>query len=98
VNFDSSSRDAVILFKTPAREGIHIEDVKWVNGVWLVTGTAGVALIVCGIGPTLKQAQRQVYNRVKNVVIPNMYYREDIGDRWNEEDSARLHAWGYLRE
>jgi hypothetical protein len=28
VNFDSSSRDAVILFKTPAREGIHIEDVK----------------------------------------------------------------------
>ena len=96
--FDSSSRDAVILFKTPSRDGIHIEDVKLVNGEWLVTGTAGVALIVCGIGPTMKQAQRQVYNRVKNVMIPNMYYREDIGDRWNEEDSDRLHAWGYLRE
>jgi hypothetical protein len=27
-----------------------------------------------------------------------MYYREDIGDRWSEEDSDRLHAWGYLRE
>lgn len=96
--FDSSSKDAVILFKTPAREGIHIEDVKQVNGEWLVTGTTGVALIVCGIGPTMKQAQRQVYNRVRNVMIPNMYYREDIGDRWNEEDSDRLHAWGYLRE
>jgi hypothetical protein len=24
--------------------------------------------------------------------------REDIGDRWFEEDSDRLHSWGYLRE
>lgn len=71
--FDSSSKDAVILFKTPFREGIHIEDVKLVNDEWLVTGTSGVALIVCGIGPTMKQAQRQAYNRVKNVMIPNMY-------------------------
>ena len=46
----------------------------------------------------MKQAQRQAYNRVSNVMIPNMYYRDDIGDRWSEEDSDRLHAWGYLRE
>jgi phosphoribosylamine--glycine ligase len=96
--FESSSKDAVILFKTPSREGIHIEDVKQVNGEWLVTGTSGVALIVCGVGPTMRQAQRQAYNRVRNVMIPNMYYREDIGDRWSEEDSDRLHAWRYLRE
>jgi phosphoribosylamine---glycine ligase len=96
--FESSSKDAVILFKTPSREGFHIEDVKLEDGEWLVTGTSGVVLIVCGLGPTMKQAQRQAYNRVKNVMIPNMYYREDIGDRWFEEDSDRLHAWGYLRE
>jgi phosphoribosylamine---glycine ligase len=96
--FESSSKDAVILFKNPSREGFHIEDVKNVDGEWLVTGTSGVVLIVCGTGPTMKQAQRQAYNRVKNVMIPNMYYREDIGDRWFEEDSDRLHAWGYLRE
>lgn len=96
--FESSSKDAVILFKTPNREGLHIEDVKNVNGEWVVTGTSGVVLIVCGIGSTMKQAQRQVYNRVRNVMIPNMYYREDVGDRWSEEDSDRLHSWGYLRE
>jgi phosphoribosylamine--glycine ligase len=54
-------------------------------------------LIVCGSGPTMKQAQRQAYNRVRNVMIPYMYYRDDIGERWSE-DSDRLHAWGYLRE
>ncbi|MGH7395766.1 MAG: phosphoribosylglycinamide synthetase C domain-containing protein, partial [Candidatus Methylomirabilales bacterium] len=96
--FESSSKDAVILFKTPSREGFHIEDVKNVDEEWMVTGTSGVVLIVCGLGPTMKQAQRQAYNRVKNVMIPNMYYRDDIGDRWLEEDSDRLHAWGYLRE
>jgi phosphoribosylamine--glycine ligase len=96
--FQASSKDAVILFKTPSREGIHIEDVKLVNGEWLVTGTSGVVLIVCGTGSTMRQAQRQAYNRVRNVMIPNMYYREDIGDRWVEEDSDRLHSWGYLRE
>ena len=94
---ESTSKDSVILFKTPSREGIHIEDVKAVGDEWLVTGTSGVVLIVCGAGPTMKQAQRQAYNRVRNVMIPHMYYRDDIGERWSE-DSDRLHAWGYLRE
>jgi phosphoribosylamine--glycine ligase len=94
---ESTSKDSVILFKTDSREGMHIEDVRSVNGEWLVTGTSGVVLIVCGTGPTMKQAQRQAYNRVRNVMIPHMYYRDDIGERWTE-DSDRLHAWGYLRE
>jgi len=96
--FETSSKDAVILFKTKSREGFHLEDVKLVNGEWLVTGTSGVVLIVCGTGPSMRHAQKQAYNRVRNVMIPNMYYREDIGDRWSEEDSDRLHSWGYLRD
>lgn len=94
--FNVQSKDSVIFFKKPP-EGIHIEDVKLVNGEWLITGSAGVALIVCGNGGTMKQTQAQVYNRVKNIMIPHMYYRTDIGDRWYE-DSDKLHTWGYLRE
>jgi phosphoribosylamine--glycine ligase len=71
--FASTSKDSVVLFKTPNRDGIHIEDLKVVDNEWRVTGTAGVALVVCGAGPTMKQAQRQAYNRVKNVMIPYMY-------------------------
>jgi phosphoribosylamine--glycine ligase len=95
--FLSNSKDAVIIFKKPNREGVHIEDVKQVNDEWLVTGTSGVVLIVIGMGPTMRQAQREAYNRIANIMIPNMYYRTDIGDRWFE-DSDRLHNWGYLRE
>lgn len=95
--FESTSKDSVILFKTPGREGVHIEEVKQVGDEWRVAGASGVVLVVCGSGPTMKQAQRQAYNRVRNVMIPYMYYRDDIGERWSE-DSDRLHAWGYLRE
>jgi phosphoribosylamine--glycine ligase len=94
--FDSFSKDSVIVFKKPPQDEVHIEDVKQVNGQWLVAGTSGVILIVVGLGPTMRQAQAQVYSRIKNVMLPNMYYRTDIGDRW-VEDTDRLHTWGYLR-
>ena len=94
--FESFSKNAAIVFKRPPADEYHIEDVKQVNGQWVVAGTSGVILIVVGTGQTMKQAQAQVYSRIKNVLIPNMYYRTDIGDRW-DEDSDRLHNWGILR-
>lgn len=97
--FDSYSKNATIVFKNnfEAKAGVHIEDVKIVNGQWTVTGSAGTALIVVGTGNTMSQAQKQAYTRIKNILIPNMYYRTDIGNSW-VEDSDRLHSWGYLRE
>jgi phosphoribosylamine--glycine ligase len=93
--FNVKSKDSVIHFKKPT-EGVHIEDVKLLNGEWVITGDSGVILVVCGSGATMKQAQQQVYNRIKNIMIPHMYYRTDIGNSWFE-DSDKLHNWGHLR-
>ncbi|MFW5959176.1 MAG: phosphoribosylamine--glycine ligase, partial [Natronomonas sp.] len=49
-----------------------------------------------GKGPTMRAAQKAVYERIDNIVIPNLYYRDDIGERWIETDGDRLMAWGYL--
>jgi phosphoribosylamine--glycine ligase len=95
--FNSVSKNAAILFKKGIPEEVHIEDVKQVNGQWYVAGTSGVVLIVCGLGQTMRQAQAQAYTRIKNIMIPDMYYRDDIGERWFE-DHDKLHTWGYLRE
>ena len=94
--FEVNSKDRVIIFRKPERDGIHIEDVKLVKGEWLIAGSSGVVLIVTGLGISVKQAQAQAYQRIRNVLIPNMYYRKDIGDRWFE-DHDKLHSWGYLR-
>ncbi len=94
--FDTYSKDATIFLRKKTLDGIHIEEVKSVNGEWLVAGHAGAVMTVVGCGATMKEAQQQAYNRLQNVMVPNMYYRTDIGDRW-ERDSDLLHNWGYLR-
>ncbi len=77
------------------RDGLHPMHLKQVEGEWLITGDAGVALVVTGTGSSMKDAQRQMYNRINNVLINNAYYRTDIGDRW-AEDHDRLWSWNLL--
>ena len=38
---------------------------------------------------------RETYNRIKNIIIPNMFYGSDIGERWIR-DADLLLTWGYL--
>lgn len=88
-------RDLPVLFKRPNLEGIHIEDVKLEDGVWRVAGESGVLMVVTGSGTTVEEAQKQVYARVQNIMVLNMFYRTDIGAKWGP-DSDKLHTWGYL--
>jgi phosphoribosylamine--glycine ligase len=93
--FRKYSEDAVIIFKKPAAEGVHPCDVKLVDGDWRLAGSTGYALVVTGSGSTMEDARREAYNRVKNILIPNMFYRTDIGERWTR-DGDLLQSWGYL--
>lgn len=93
--FESFSDGAVVVFKKKSMEGIHIQDVQLIEEEWLVTGEEGIALVVTGSGSTMREAQKQMYTRIQNVLINNMYYRTDIGDRWME-DSDKLRSWNYL--
>lgn len=92
--FDENSNNAAIVFEDGNTEGVHIEDAKLVDGQWRAAGK--VVLFVDGEGNTMREARKQAYRRVKNIIIPNMYYRSDIGERWIDGDGDRLLAWGYL--
>ncbi len=88
--------DLPILFKKPGNlDGVHIEDVKVEDGVWRIAGTSGCLLVVTGSGATVNEARQQAYIRIKNIMIQNMFYRTDIGVKWNT-DSDKLQTWGYL--
>jgi len=93
--FRRYSEDAVVLFKKEIKEGLHPCDIKLVDGDWRLAGNSGYALVVSGSGPTMEDARREAYNRVKSVLIPNMFYRTDIGERWHR-DGDLLQTWGYL--
>ncbi|MGA0941595.1 MAG: hypothetical protein ACO3Q3_01350 [Flavobacteriaceae bacterium] len=94
-SFRLFSKDSVVIFKKPNEVGIHPINVKKVSGHWLVTGDRGIVTLVTGQGTTMREAQKNMYNRISNLLINNSYYRNDIGDRWTE-DSDKLRSWGYL--
>ncbi len=88
-------RDLSILFKKPNLEGVHLGDVKLVENEWRIAGQTGYALVVTGAGTTVDDARREVYRRLENIMLQNMFFRTDIGLGWYE-DSDRLQTWGYL--
>ncbi|MFH1207120.1 MAG: hypothetical protein V1668_00760, partial [Patescibacteria group bacterium] len=89
--------DLAITFKSrPSLDGIHIEDIKNDHGVWRVAGHTGCVLVITGSGATVEEARRVAYGRAQNILVPNIFYRTDIGRSW-ANDSDRLHTWGYLR-
>lgn len=89
-------RDITILFKKPNNlDGIHLGDVKLVDGDWKLAGESGYALVVTGSGLTVHEARHQMYSRIQNIMLQNMFYRTDIGLKWNQ-DSDKLQMWGYL--
>ncbi len=93
--FKKYSEGATILFKRQALDGIHIGEVKLEEGDWHIAGNSGYALIVTGAGATMADAIDRSYQNVRNVMIPNMFYRTDIGQRWTH-DSDMLLSWGYV--
>jgi phosphoribosylamine-glycine ligase len=93
--FKKYSEGATILFRRQSLDGIHIGEVKLEDGDWHIAGNSGYALVVTGSGATMASAIEKAYQNVKNVMIPNMFYRSDIGERWTH-DSDMLLSWGYI--
>jgi len=94
--FRKFSEDATILFKTQNLDGIHLGEVKREGNDWRIAGRSGYSLVVTGSGHTTEEARQQVYKRVGNIMIPNMFYRTDIGSGW-VRDSDLLLSYGYMQ-
>jgi phosphoribosylamine-glycine ligase len=94
--FRKFSEDATILFKTQNLDGIHLGEVKMEGNDWRIAGRSGYSLVVTGSGNTTDEARGQAYRRVANIMIPNMFYRTDIGSAW-VRDSDLLLSYGYLQ-
>lgn len=90
-------KNLAITFVNPAdKRGVHLGDIKMDrDGIWRIAGISGWLLVITGHGSTVAEARQVAYHRVKNVKVPNMFYRTDIGVGW-QVDSDKLHTWGYL--
>ena len=96
--FDEHARDLPIGFRDDGvPEGVHLEDMKYTDGEYRVAGETGEVLVVTGKGETMAAAREQAHERADDIILPNMFYRQDIGAEWHEQ-VEQLVKWGYLRE
>lgn len=90
-------RDISISFKNGKQsKNVHIGDIKRDSkGIWRIAGASGWCLVVTGTGQSVHRARVNAYREIKNIRIPSMFYRNDIGARWSAE-SKKLRSWGYI--
>lgn len=79
-------------------EHVHFEEVSYnpTKKRYYISDTRGYILYVTDVKANLKKTQESVYGMIKNIYIPKMFYRSDIGDNFLKENKAKLKKWGYL--
>jgi phosphoribosylamine--glycine ligase len=74
----------------------HFVDMRRDAGQLHVHRRSGHAMIVTGTGGTVEAAQAAAARRARNVVTPELRWRNDIGARFLAHDRAQLQAQGWL--
>ncbi|MGQ0620171.1 MAG: phosphoribosylamine--glycine ligase [Panacagrimonas sp.] len=77
------------------REHLHFAEIAMIDGQLMVSGCQGYAMVATGIGDDVVGARDAAYSLVRKLVIPNLRYRNDIGDRLARKGLSRLAALGY---
>jgi phosphoribosylamine--glycine ligase len=100
---DSEARpedDPPIFFhaEPDATEWAHyrLMDVRKAGDQLFARRHTGYVMVVTGTGETVEAAQAAAAGRARNVIIPDMRWRGDIGARFLAQDRARLMALGWL--
>jgi phosphoribosylamine--glycine ligase len=74
----------------------HFVDVRMEHGQLLGRRRSGHLMIVTGTGASVEAAQADARARARNVVVPEMRWRADIGNRFLDGEQERLRALGWL--
>lgn len=79
---------------------IHFEEVSLNKtdgeNKYCVSGSNGYILYVTGFGKTIIEAREQVYGLIKQILVPKMFYRTDIGLDFAKKHELQLKKWGWL--
>ncbi len=78
------------------RRNLHFGEVGLEAGALVTSGIYGWTMVVTGVAPTIAAAQQRANRLADRVLVPNVRYRRDIGDRLIGGGYARIEAWGLL--
>jgi phosphoribosylamine--glycine ligase len=75
---------------------LHFAEVEMVGEHLITSGATGYVGVATGRGETVAAARDAAYRLARHVVVPNLRYRSDIGDRVIENDWRTLVSLGWL--
>lgn len=78
------------------RAAIAFAEVELRQGALVTSGTSGYVGVATGCAPTVESARASALELARKVYVPNLRYRNDIGERVSHENLGRLRHWGYL--
>ncbi len=97
-DYASLGKGAPVLFRgllSPAEtDHIHFWEVAKANGQLITAGILGQVMVVTGIGVEVATARSAAYCLAARVVVPNLRYRDDIGERLAASELATLTRLG----
>ena len=74
------------------RRNLHYCEVGLEEGELVTSGIYGWAMVTTGVGESISAAQQRANRLADRVLIPNIRYRRDIGDRLIARDFARVES------
>ena len=80
------------------RRNLHFGEVGLRDGELVTSGLYGWTMVATGTGPSIIEAKDRAYALAAKLLIPNMRYRLDIGDRLIGGDWTRLGELGLLAD
>jgi phosphoribosylamine---glycine ligase len=100
-----SSRGVLMVLGPIAERDInhlHFEEISKTirdeEDIYTITDNRGYILYVTAMGASVQEAQKLLYQRIGDIHIPKMMYRNDIGKRFIERDLKKLKEWEYISE
>jgi len=94
------SKGAPILFRgelsAAELDQLHYAEVAMEEGQLVTSGSIGYIMVATGLGSTVEQARESAYALCEKVVIPNLRYRRDIGEKFLLRDHAEMIRLGWM--
>lgn len=80
---------------------IHFNEVRMEKNKkgkerYFISGNGGYILHISGRGNTVFSAREKVKKLIDKTIIPKMFYRNDIGEKFEVEDYKKLKGWGWV--